>query len=127
MTKELLEQYPDICAEIEEIKADNTTDTVSASSEEYPFGLHTVTIRGTEEAKAKRLGELYRQKTEIESFIESLSTSKERRVVHFRVKKKMSWDQVEAKTGYTIDACKKTYKKIFENGTNSTKGTNSTL
>lgn len=31
MTKELLEQYPYICAEIQEIKADKSTDVVSES------------------------------------------------------------------------------------------------
>lgn len=113
MTKELLEQYPDICAEIEEIKADKTTDTVSASSEEYPFGLHTVTIRGIQEVKHNRLDLLYKQKSDIESFIDSLETSKQRRIVYYRVQKRMSWDRVSAKTGYTIDSCKITYKNIF--------------
>lgn len=100
MTKELLEQYPDICAEIEEIKADKTTDVVSASSTDYPYSLHTVTISGIEGAKAKHLRELYRQKTEIEAFMESLEDSKERRVIYYRIKKSYPWRIVAAKMGY---------------------------
>lgn len=116
MTKELLEQYPDICAEIEEIKADKTTDTVSASSEEYPFGLHTVTIRGTEESKAKRLGDLYRQKTEIEAFMESLEDSKERRVIYYRIKKSYPWRIVAARMGYRFseEQVRHIYRKVCQ-------------
>ena len=38
MTKELLEQYPDICAEIEELKAKDSaavSDVVQASADEF--------------------------------------------------------------------------------------------
>ena len=49
MTKELLEQYPDICAEILELKAKDSaavSDVVQASTDEFPFNLHGVTVRG---------------------------------------------------------------------------------
>ena len=46
MTKELLEQYPDICAEIEELERENKTvisDIVRGSSDEFPFTEHPIT------------------------------------------------------------------------------------
>ena len=49
MTKELLEQYPDICAEIEELERENKTvisDIVRGSSDEFPFTEHPITVRG---------------------------------------------------------------------------------
>lgn len=62
MTKELLEQYPDICAEIEELKAkDNAavSDVVQASADEFPFNLHSVTVQGLPNPKhAERIREL---------------------------------------------------------------------
>ena len=62
MTKELLEQYPDICAEIEDLKAkDNAavSDVVQASADEFPFNLHSVTVQGLPNPKhAERIREL---------------------------------------------------------------------
>ena len=77
MTKELLKQYPDICAEIEELKAkDNAavSDVVQASADEFPFNLHSVTVRGLPSPKhAERIRELEVQKAEIEAFVGRLA------------------------------------------------------
>lgn len=100
MTKEQLEQYLDICEEIAELKQDKVTDIVRASSTEFPYSLHTVTITGPEEAKTKRLGELGQLKSQIEAFIDSLDNSKERRVLYYRIKKGYPWRIVAAKMGY---------------------------
>lgn len=66
MTKELLEQYPDICAEIEELKAKDSaavSDVVQASADEFPFNLHSVTVQGMPNPKhAERIRELEAQK-----------------------------------------------------------------
>lgn len=77
MTKELLEQYPDICAEILELKAkDNAavSDVVQASADEFPFNLHSVTVQGLPNPKhAERIRELEVQKAEIEAFVSRLA------------------------------------------------------
>lgn len=82
MTKELLEQYPDICEEIRELEEDSrsiVTDTVSASMEEYPYSQHTVTIRGVRpQNNAERLEDFRRQKAEIEAFVAGLPLPKQR-------------------------------------------------
>ena len=77
MTKELLEQYPDICAEIEELKAKDSaavSDVVQASADEFPFNLHSVTVQGLPNPKhAERIRELEVQKAEIEAFVGRLA------------------------------------------------------
>lgn len=77
MTKELLEQYPDICAEIEELERENKTvisDIVRGSSDEFPFNLHSVTVQGMPNPKhAERIRELEVQKAEIEAFVGRLA------------------------------------------------------
>lgn len=114
MTKEQLEQYLDICEEIAELKQDKITDVVRASSTEFPYILHTVTITGPEEAKAKRLGELGQLKSQIETFIDSLDNSKERRVLYYRIKKGYPWRIVAAKMGYRYseERVKHIYRKL---------------
>ena len=77
MTKELLEQYPDICAEIEELERENKTvisDIVRGSSDEFPFNLHSVTVQGLPNPKhAERIRELEVQKAEVEAFVGRLA------------------------------------------------------
>lgn len=77
MTKELLEQYPDICAEIEELKAKDSaavSDVVRASADEFPFNLHSVTVRGMPVQRyTEQIERLKAQKTEIEAFVGRLA------------------------------------------------------
>ncbi len=119
MTKELLEQYPDICRELEDVERklhQPVTDTVSGSGSEFPFTQHTVTIRGVQPKLIKQMGLLQAQKEEIEVFIQNLPNSKLRRIVDYRVIKGMSWEQVAAKMGHreTAWGVKSRYYRIFE-------------
>jgi DNA-directed RNA polymerase specialized sigma24 family protein len=122
MTKELLEQYPDICAEISELKAkDNAavSDVVQASADEFPFNLHSVTVRGMPNPKhAGRIRELEVQKEEIEQFVFHLPNPTVRRIVMLRAWHGYSWDGVAAqmsKNGKSLSAqtLKKKYYGIF--------------
>lgn len=120
MTKELLEQYPDICAEIEELKAKDSaavSDVVQASADEFPFNLHSVTVQGMPvQRHTQRIAELQRQKGEIEQFVFHLPNVKIQRIVMLRAWRGYSWDIVSAHMGhrYTIGALKKIYYRIFE-------------
>ena len=84
MTKELLEQYPDICAELADLERAARTpvsDVVSGSSGEYPYTQHAVTIRGLPaEQHRSRIEKLKRQKTEIEQFVFTLPNARIRRI-----------------------------------------------
>lgn len=122
MTKELLEQYPDICAEIEELKAkDNAavSDVVQASADEFPFNLHSVTVQGFPNPKhVERIRELEVQKAEIEQFVFHLPNPTVRRIVMLRAWHGYSWDGVAAqmsKNGKSLSAqtLKKKYYGIF--------------
>ncbi len=118
MTKELLEQYPDICAEIKELEEQlrrGVSDTVSASSTEYPYTQHTVTIKGVPPDLRGRLDRLRAQKAEIEAFVAGLPNSTYRRVATYRGLQGLKWKTVAAKMGdkYTERQAKSRYYEIF--------------
>ena len=122
MTKELLEQYPDICAEIEELKAKDSaavSDVVQAIADEFPFNLHSVTVRGMPVQRyTEQIERLNAQKTEIEQFVFHLPNPTVRRIVMLRVWHGYSWDGVAAqmsKNGKSLSAqtLKKKYYGIF--------------
>ena len=98
MTREFLERYQGIMADIAAIKADKVTDTVSASSPEFPYSQHTVTVQGVPaDWRSQRLEELYRDKAQIELYIESVEDDTVRAIMRYRIKQGLSWGQVAAK------------------------------
>lgn len=120
MTKELLEQYPDICEEIRELEEQihqGVRDTVSGSSPEYPYTRHTISIKGAPPDLAGRRDRLLQQKAEIDAFVAGLPNSAYRRVVTYRALKGMSWKRVAAKMGgnYTERRAKSRYYEVLKN------------
>ena len=117
MTREFLERYQGILADIAAIKADKVTDTVSASSPEFPYSQHTVTVQGVPaDWRSQRLSELYRDKAQIELYIESVEDDTVRAIMRYRIKQGLSWGEVTAKFHgkYTWDTIKKKYYNFFE-------------
>lgn len=122
MTKELLEQYPDICAEIEELKAKDSaavSDVVQASADEFPFNLHSVTVQGMPvQQYTEQIERLKAQKTEIEQFVFHLPNPTVRRIVMLRAWHGYSWDGVAAQMSkneksLSAQTLKKKYYGIF--------------
>ena len=116
MTREFLERYQGILADIAAIKADKVTDTVSASSPEFPYGQHTVTIQGVpEDWRSRRLQELYRDKARIEAYIESVGDDTVRAIMRYRIKQGLSWEQVAARMrgALSVPNIKKKYYTFF--------------
>lgn len=122
MTKELLEQYPDICAELADLERAARTpvgDVVSGSDSDYPYTQHPMTVRGlppvSPETRA-RIEALKRQKTEIEQFVFTLPNAKVRRIVTLRAINGLSWKSVAAHMGhrYSEDGVRKKYGEIFK-------------
>lgn len=98
MTREFLERYQGILADIAAIKADKVTDTVSASSADFPYSQHTVTVQGVPaDWRSQRLSELYRDKAQIELYIENVEDDTVRAIMRYRIKQGLSWGQVAAK------------------------------
>lgn len=112
MTKELLEQYPHICAELRDMDV-QVTDTVSASASEPPYVQHTVSIQGVPSSERRLKKE--HQKAEIEAFVEGIEDAELRRIVTYRALQKMPWAQVAAKMGwgYTEAGVKMKYHRFF--------------
>ena len=124
MTKDLLEEYPDICAEIEDLERENKTvisDIVRGSSDEFPFTEHPITVRGIGPQRyAEHIAKLKAQKQEIEQFVFGIKSAWLRRVVMLRAFHGYSWDRVAAqmsKSGKApaINTLKSQYYGLFKN------------
>lgn len=113
MTKELLEQYPDICAEIKRLEQP-VTDTVSGSLPDYPYTQRTWTIRGVC-LETGYLDDLKAKKQEILSFVQQLKLT-EKPIVTYRAIYGLPWARVAAKMGYryTEQAVKKKYYRTLK-------------
>lgn len=114
MTREFLERYQGILQDIAAIKAEKVTDTVSASSLEFPYTQHTEAVRGV--PYSERLQELYTLKDQIEAFIEGVPDDTVRAIMRYRIKKDLSWNGIAAKFGgrLSVDTIKKRYYNFFE-------------
>ncbi|MCF2651833.1 hypothetical protein [Anaeromassilibacillus senegalensis] len=121
MTKELLEQYPDICKEIEDLERAAGTpvsDVVSGSSDEYPFTKHSVAIRGMPpEHHRARIEELKRKRDEIEAFAESIEDYRKRRLVKYVMKYGCDWNVIRRCMGgdKSADAIRKEFERFLKN------------
>ena len=119
MTRELLEDYPHICAEIQDLEREMrepVSDSVSGSGLHFPYTQHTVSIRGVPPDLAALKAKKEAEKAEIEQFIQSLPNSKLRRIVKYRVIHGMNWEQVAAKMGHrvSVNSVKHDYYRIFD-------------
>lgn len=90
MTKELLEQYPDICGELEELQKHRL----------FP----------------DRQRELQARKEEVERFVDSLPTSRQRMVAMLRAMQGLTWQQVAGRMGHRfgIRHVQRIYKEIIK-------------
>ncbi|MDE6260363.1 MAG: hypothetical protein K2M42_05795 [Oscillospiraceae bacterium] len=118
MTRELLEDYPHICAELQELEKklhEPVSDTVSGSGLHFPYTQHTVSIQGVPPELAAQRDSLAAQKAEIEAFIRDLPNSKIRRIVNYKVVNGLSWEQVAARMGHreSVWSVKHQYYRIF--------------
>ncbi|MCI5652244.1 MAG: hypothetical protein MR295_08450 [Ruminococcus bromii] len=120
MTKELLEQYPDICKEIEDLEREAGTpvsDVVSGSSDEYPYTQHPVTIRGfPPEQHRARIEELKRKRDEIEAFAESVEPPKKRRLVRYVMRYGCKWNIIRRcmNEDKSANATRMEFERIFK-------------
>lgn len=113
MTKELLEQYPDICAEIERLGRPVKV-TVSGSSPNSPFTQHPVTVSGVNAERAEKKAQLEKRRDEIEAFRDSLPLPKQR-LVEAVMKHGTKWNVVRRalRSDKSPDAIRKEYERIF--------------
>lgn len=117
MTREQLEDYPNIVAEIADLQEYLHTvvgDTVQDGSSGYP---HPVLIRGLPagERERQRIQCLTAQKIEIEQFVDGLPTAKERRLARSVMKHGPRWEVIrrELHSCKSADAVRMAYCRMF--------------
>lgn len=110
MTKELLEEYSHIVAEISDLSARQ----IGCKGHAMPYWSRETGISEYELYKRK-ISDLKRKKLEIELFIEALPTSKQRTIVRLRVMDNLSWNEIAGKTGYfhSTDGIRKAYSRAI--------------
>ena len=132
MDKQTLESYPQIIAEIQELRDNlqislhgmSATDTVSGSMTSFPYLKCSITLSGTcagEEDKAlldgmrRRLARLLQAKTRIEKFIGGLPSLRDRRIVRLKALQGLRWDEVARLTGGELspEAARSIYRRIL--------------
>ena len=116
MDRKTVESYKGVCAQIVAEKTRKISDTVSASSPEYPYGKHTLTITGTEDnPHSQKLHKLQRLKESIEEAVESIPDADgvTKAVISLHAINDMSWSEMAAKLGYsyTIEGVRKIYQR----------------
>lgn len=121
MTRNELEEYSDIVAEIKDLvrRLNNPVyDVVLASHDSFPYTQGKAQVSGVPEAELyrKRLETLKTQKHEIEKFIDALPNSRQRRVVRLRVMDMLSWNDIAAKMGYmhSVDSLRKCFTRAVD-------------
>lgn len=117
MTRDRVERYQSICAELNRLNS-CVTDIVSGSSDEFPYTEHPITIRGVASSPAidHRRILLERDKAEIEAF-GRLLTERQRKVFELKVLEGKAWKEVAVESGLnlTISGVKMLYQRIFAN------------
>lgn len=129
LTKKDLKDYPNLIKEIDDLTRrinkslkEIVTDVVSSSSPDFPYTAHSTSIHGVSPNQSlierrHKLQDKLRQKTEeIELFIDTLPTSKERNIVRMRVLDGMSCEQIAAKMGNksTAENVRVAYHRILK-------------
>lgn len=117
----MIAELMEVEKELHRAHTEIVADTVRGSSMEFPYTEHPICIRGIvsdKELMSKKrclLKILQNQKAEIEDFILSLPTSRQRRIVRFRIMDGLTWEQVAARMGHreTVASCKMVYNRIF--------------
>ena len=112
MTKEEFERYPFLCRKVKQLSAP-VTDTVKASSADFPFGEHTISVRGTPTDRQEQLEKSQQQK--IERFI--LSQPEDKRDLLWAVALNgPRWNVVRRviDSWKSPDAVRKEYERLFK-------------
>ena len=125
-----LEDYPDMLAEIEDLnrciargRQETVADVVTASSPSFPYNTHSITVRGTapedpalQKRRASLLKKLQERAEQVECFIETLPTSRQRRLVRMRILDSMTWHEVACHLGdrYTASGARTMYYRILK-------------
>lgn len=132
MDKKILESYPQIVAEIQELQENLQTalhgmtaiDTVSGSMDSFPYLKCAITVSGPcgqtgdkdlVEEMRRRLARLLQAKARIESFVGSLPSFRERRIVRLKAMQGLCWREVARLVGGELspEAVRSIYRRAL--------------
>lgn len=136
MTKDMLQQYMSLQAEIKELEEEIernkivVSDTVSGSSDVWPYTQHSVMVKGLPSEVytlnailSKRSKRLQEQRKEIERFLDSIEDSQIRRIIKLKYIEGKTWQQVAFKIGHHDEQYPRRKLERFLDCTNCTEGT----
>lgn len=132
MDKKVLESYPQIVAEIQELQENlqlvrrgtAVTDTVSGSMRVFPYLKCAITVSGScgqmgekdplEELR-RRLERLLQAKARIERFVNSLPSFRDRRIVRLKALQGLCWNEVARMAGGELspEAARSIYRRAL--------------
>ena len=133
MTKDMLQQYMSLQAEIKELEEEIernkivVSDTVSGSSDVWPYTQHSVMVKGLpgevytlNAILSKRSKRLQEQRKEIERFLDSIEDSQIRRIIKLKYIEGKTWQQVANRLGYQDEGSpRKKIDSLFKDSENS--------
>lgn len=116
MTREQLEQYHNITVRLKMLTSTVVTDTVSGSSDEYPYTNHPISIHGVRR-DTKSLNEielLTKQKNAIDEYIDGLEDIRAKTLLDMHYRQGKRWTTVASETGRSPDANEKYLQRFFK-------------
>lgn len=116
MTREQLEKYHDITVRLKVLSTEVVTDSVTGSSDDYPFTSHPVSIHGVRrDMKAiKEVELLTRQKSEIDSYIDGVMDLRLHNILDWKYRKGLGWNEIAARTGRSHNSEKEYLYRFFK-------------
>ena len=132
MTKEQLGQYKCLCLEIKELenrlnnlKRQEVSDKVIASSSDFPYNQYQLKIQGYEDDKyidkirvrlIRRIRRCKKLRLEIEEFIEEIEDSRIRLIFELRYIQDKSWVYISNKLGSSNESyARKSHDRYLNN------------
>lgn len=116
MTIEDLRNYHEWVSRLKLLKKTIVTDTVIASSDDYPYTSHPVSLHGVACDK-KSLDEirlLQEKINAVDSYIDTIGDVRARSLLDLHYRKCHSWAKVACETGRSMDSNKKYLKRFFK-------------
>lgn len=116
MNRSELEEYHDIAVRIHVLKTTVVTDSVKASSPEYPYTAHSVTLHGVccDRKALSEIQQLESKKARLDELIDSISDERTKTLLDMHYRKNHSWARVAVETGRSVDCNEKYLQRYFK-------------
>lgn len=110
MNRSDLEKYHDIAVRLKILTTTAVTDSVKASSADYPYTSHSATVRGV---PIPEIESLTRKKKELDAFVDGIEEERAKTLLDMHYRRGLSWAKVASDTGKSIDCNEKYLQRFF--------------